>query len=149
MSPPDSSNGQPRCRLVEPSSHLLQTCNLCHITLPRGNQCCGSGMFIPDPKNSNKREGEQKFLVISFFVATNFTKLKNYFIFKMPKKKIWANFQRIIELFAQKFVTQLSKIWVWDLGSRSRGQKGTGSRIRIRNTGGNLGKRSTGSFGLL
>jgi ribosomal protein L19 len=63
------------------------------------------------------------------------------------KKKIWANFQRIIELFTQKFVTKLSKIWVWDPGSeirknlfripdpRSRGQKGTGSRIRIRNTG--------------
>jgi hypothetical protein len=50
----------------------------------------------------------------------------------MLKKQIWANFQRIIELFAQKIVTKLSKIWVWDLGSR--GQKGTGSRIRIRNT---------------
>jgi hypothetical protein len=35
----------------------------------------------------------------------------------MPKKKIWANFQRIIELFTQKIVTKLSKIWVWDLGS--------------------------------
>jgi len=48
------------------------------------------------------------------------------------KKKIWANFQRIIELFTQKIVTKLSKIWLWDPGSR--GQKGTGSRIRIRNT---------------
>jgi hypothetical protein len=52
----------------------------------------------------------------------------------MIKKKIWANF------FAQKFVTKLSKIWVWDPGSEirdpektysgSRGQKGNGSRIR-------------------
>jgi hypothetical protein len=25
-----------------------------------------------------------------------------------------ANFQRIIELFAQKIFTKLSKIWVWD-----------------------------------
>ncbi len=33
------------------------------------------------------------------------------------KKKIWANFQRIEELFTQKIVTKLSKIWVWDLGS--------------------------------
>jgi hypothetical protein len=32
----------------------------------------------------------------------------------MLKKKIWANFQRIIELFTQKIVTKLSKIWVWD-----------------------------------
>jgi hypothetical protein len=63
----------------------------------------------------------------------------------MLKKKIWANFQRIIELFTQKIVTKLSKIWVWDPRSGirkkhipdpgSRGQKGTGSRIRIRNTG--------------
>jgi hypothetical protein len=60
------------------------------------------------------------------------------------KKKIWANFQRIIELFTPKIVNKLSKIWVWDPGSGknlfripdpgSRGQKVTGSRIRIRNT---------------
>jgi hypothetical protein len=53
-------------------------------------------------------------------------------------------FQNIIELFTQKIVTVLSKIWVWDPRSGirnkpipfpgSRGQKGTGSRIRIRNT---------------
>jgi hypothetical protein len=64
----------------------------------------------------------------------------------MLKKKIWANFQRIIELFTKKIVTKLSKIWVWDPGSEirypgsgknlfrirdpgSRGQKGTGFRI--------------------
>jgi hypothetical protein len=63
------------------------------------------------------------------------------------KKNLWANFQRIIEL-TQKIVTKLSKIWVWDSGfgirdpektysgPGSRHQKGTGSRIRIRNTAG-------------
>ncbi len=40
----------------------------------------------------------------------------------------------MIELFAQIFVAKLSKIRVWDPGSGSRGQKGTGSRILIRNT---------------
>jgi hypothetical protein len=35
----------------------------------------------------------------------------------MPKKKNWANFQRIKELLTQKIVTKLSKIWVWDPGS--------------------------------
>jgi hypothetical protein len=62
----------------------------------------------------------------------------------MLKKKIWANFQRIIELLTQKFVTKLSKIWVWDPtsgirkkpildpGFGSRGQKGTGSGCRSR-----------------
>ncbi len=68
----------------------------------------------------------------------------NYFICEMLKKKIWANFQTILELFTIKSVTKLSKIWVWDPGSEIRdpeqtysgswGQKGTGSRIRIRNT---------------
>ncbi len=64
----------------------------------------------------------------------------------MLKNKIWPNFQRIIKLFTKKFVTKLSKIWVLDPGSKirdpeksisdpgSRCQKGTGSRIRIRNT---------------
>jgi hypothetical protein len=33
------------------------------------------------------------------------------------KKKIWANFQRIIELFTQQIVKKLSKIWIWDPGS--------------------------------
>jgi hypothetical protein len=63
----------------------------------------------------------------------------------MLKKNIWANFQRIVEVFTQKIFNMLSNIWVWDPGSEirkkpipdpgSRGQKGTGSRIRIRNTG--------------
>ncbi len=30
---------------------------------------------------------------------------------------MWANFQRIIELFTQKIVTKLSKIWIWNPGS--------------------------------
>jgi hypothetical protein len=64
-----------------------------------------------------KDRGEKKFVVIPFFGAINFTKL-NYFIFEMLKKKIWTNFQRIIELFTQKIVTKLSKIWVWAPGSR-------------------------------
>jgi hypothetical protein len=35
----------------------------------------------------------------------------------MPKEKVWANFQRIIEVFTLKIFTKLSKIWVWDPGS--------------------------------
>jgi hypothetical protein len=34
----------------------------------------------------------------------------NYLIFELLKKKIWAKFQRIMELFTQKVVTELSKI---------------------------------------
>jgi hypothetical protein len=72
---------------------------------------------IPDPKTATKERGK-KISSHPFIVALNFTKLKNYFIFEMMKKKIWANFQRIIELFTQKIDTKLSKIWVWDPGSR-------------------------------
>ena len=35
----------------------------------------------------------------------------------MLKKKIWANIQRIIELFTKKIVKKLLKIWSWDPGS--------------------------------
>jgi hypothetical protein len=67
-----------------------------------------------------------------------------------------GQFSKNYRFFTQKVVTKVSKIWVWDpgfgirdLGSEiwdpeknlfripdpgSRGQKGTGSRIRIRNT---------------
>ncbi len=86
---------------------------------------------IPDPgsKNSNNREGWKKILLWYFFCNHKFHKIEYYFIFEMLKKKIWANFQRIIEVFTQKIFTMLSNIWIWDPGSR--GQKGTGSRIRI------------------
>jgi hypothetical protein len=63
----------------------------------------------------------------------------------MLKKKIWDNFKRIIEVFTQKIFTELLKILVWEQRSvirkkpipdpGSRGQKGTESRIGIRNTG--------------
>ncbi len=54
--------------------------------------------------------------------------MENYFIYDVLRNKFWANFQKIIEIFTQKIVTKLSKIWFWDPGSG--GQKGTGSRIR-------------------
>jgi hypothetical protein len=74
---------------------------------------------------------KKKLVVIPFFVATNFHIIENYFILEMLKKKIWANFQRIIELFTQKIVTKLSKIWVWDPGSEIRDPEKTYSRSRI------------------
>jgi hypothetical protein len=46
----------------------------------------------------------------------------------MLKKKIGANFQRIIELFTQKIVSKLSKIWVWDPGSEIR-DPGSGKNL--------------------
>jgi hypothetical protein len=41
---------------------------------------------------------------------------------------MWANFQRIIELFTQKIVTKLSKIWVRDPGSGIR-DPGSGKNL--------------------
>jgi hypothetical protein len=62
-------------------------------------QCGGSGIFIPDPdfypsripdlgsripdpKTATKERGGKKFIVIPFYVATNFTKLKIIFVLK-------------------------------------------------------------------
>jgi hypothetical protein len=84
--------------------------------------------------------------LFKFYVATKFNKIVNYFSFEVLKKNIWANFQRIIELFAKKLSKSSSKYGpgIRDPGSGknpfripdpgSRGQKGSGSRIRIRNT---------------
>jgi hypothetical protein len=108
----------------------------------------GSRIPIPDlgsriQKQPQKRGVKKNLCHGTFFYSHKFHNIVNYFIFEMlKKKKIWANFQRIIELFTQKIVTMLSKIWVWYPGSGirkkpipdpTRGQKGTGSRIR--NTG--------------
>ena len=58
----------------------------------------------------------------------------------MLKKKIWANFQRIVEVFTQKLFNMLSNIWVWDPrseirdpGSEIRDKEKTysGSRIQV------------------
>ncbi len=95
---------------------------------------------IPDPgsKTATKERGGKKILVL-----------------KCRRKKFGPIFLRIIELFTQTFVKKLLKIWSWDPGSRirdpgsgirkkpipdpgSRGQKGTGSRIR--NTAVSYGK---------
>jgi hypothetical protein len=57
------------------------------------------GSRIPDPKTATKERGEKKLDVKPFYVATKFNKIVNYFSFEVLKKKIWANFQRILELF--------------------------------------------------
>ncbi len=128
-------------------------------------QCRGSGMFIPDPgswflpipdprsrisdpgsKNSNKRWRWKKISCHTFLCSHKFHKIVNYFSFEVLKKKIWPNFQTIIERFTKKIVKKLLKIWSWDPGSGKNlfripdaGVKkhpipDPGSRIRIRNT---------------
>jgi hypothetical protein len=55
----------------------------------------------------------------------------SYFSFDVLKTKIWANFQRIIEIFTQKIVKKLSKIWIWDPGSDILDPEKTYSGSRI------------------
>ncbi len=62
------------------------------------------GSRIPDPrsKNSNKRVRWKKNLLSYFFCSHRFYKIEYYVIFEMLKKKIWANFQRIVGSFYPK-----------------------------------------------
>jgi hypothetical protein len=48
----------------------------------------------------------------------------------MLKKKIWATFQSFLELFTQKVVNKLSKIWVWDPGSGKNLFSDPGSTVK-------------------
>jgi hypothetical protein len=52
----------------------------------------GSQISVPDSRTATKGRGEKKIVAIPFFVAINFTKFENYFIFEKLKKNIWANF---------------------------------------------------------
>ena len=68
-------------------------------------------LLIPDPgyKDSNKREGLKNICCENFLGSHKFHKIVNYFSFEVLKKKMWANFQRIIELFTKKIVKKLLK----------------------------------------
>jgi hypothetical protein len=113
------------------------------------------GSRISDPgsriQKQRQKRGVKKICCHTFLCSHKFHKIENYFRFEVQKKKSLANFPRILELFTQKIVTMLSKIWVWDPGSEIRdpgsGKKlfripdpgvkkapGPGSRIRISNT---------------
>ncbi len=79
-------------------------------------------------QNSNKREGWKKISCHNFLCSRKFHKIANYFSFELLRKKIWANFQRIIELFNRNCQSRIqdprSGIWkkpIPDPGSR--GQK--------------------------
>jgi hypothetical protein len=74
---------------------------------------------------------KKKICCHTFLCSHNFHKIENYFGLEVLKKKIWANFQGIIEIFIQKIVTKLSKIWIWDPGSEIRDPKKTYSGSRI------------------
>jgi hypothetical protein len=60
-------------------------------------------------KQQQKRE-VKKISSHTFLCSHKFHKIVNYFSFEMVKKKMWANFQRIIELFTKKIVKKLLNI---------------------------------------
>jgi hypothetical protein len=82
-------------------------------------------------QKQQQKRGLKKNFCPSFSVATNI-KIENYFISELVKKKIWANFQRIKELFTQK-ISSLSSQKYW-FGIRDPEKTYSVSRIRIRNT---------------
>ncbi len=88
------------------------------------------GSRIPDPKTATKERGEKK-KFHTFLCDHKFHKNVNYFSFEVLKKKIGSNFQRIKELFTQKFASKFSKIWVRDPGSEIRDPEKTYSGSRI------------------
>ncbi len=77
---------------------------------------------------------KKKNFIILFF-SHKFHKIEYYVFFEILKKKIWANFQRIVEVFTQKIFNMLSYIWVWDLGSEILDPKKTYSGSRIPDPG--------------
>jgi hypothetical protein len=116
-----------------------------------------AGSRISYTKTATKERGEKNLLSYLFCSHKNY-KNENYFDFELvkKKKKIWDNLQRILELSTQKLSlsfqnmgsgsgTRDPRSGIPDPGSGIRkkpipdpglrGQKGTGSRIRIRKTG--------------
>ncbi len=68
--------------------------------------------WIPDPKTGTKER--EKISCPTCFGGHKYHRIKNNFTIEQENKKLWADLQRIIELFTQKIVNKLSKIWVWD-----------------------------------
>jgi hypothetical protein len=64
-----------RIRDVYPGSRIL-------IFTHPGSRISDPGSRIPDPKTATKEKGEKKFVVITFYVATNFRKLQIILVLK-------------------------------------------------------------------
>ncbi len=92
---------------------------------------CLSRILIFTHPGSRIHKQQQKKEVKKISCHTfKFHKIVNYVSFEVLKKKIWANFQRIIELFTKKIVKKLLKIWSWDPGSEIRDSEKTYSGSR-------------------
>jgi hypothetical protein len=84
-------------------------------------QCCGSGMFIPDPdfypsrvsdpgsKNSYRRVVRKKIVVKHFFVATKYTKCKIILFLNCARKKCGPNFKELRNFLPKKLSLSFQK----------------------------------------
>jgi hypothetical protein len=60
-----------------------------------GSRFSDLGSQIPDPKTATKEKSEKKFVVIPFFVATNFTRLKIIMFLNCCRKKFGPTFKEL------------------------------------------------------
>ncbi len=90
----------------------------------------GSRISDPGSKNSNKRERLKKISCHTFLCSHKFHKIVNYFSFELLKRNIWANFQRIIELFTKKNGQIAPKNMVLGSGIRKKPIPDPGSRVK-------------------
>jgi hypothetical protein len=93
-------------------------------------QCCGSGMFIPDPgsqildpgswiqKQQQKRQMKKNCCHTVLFLSPQISQNWKLLYFWNAEEKNLGKFSMI---FYPKIVTKLSKIWVWDPGSEEHG----------------------------
>ncbi len=92
---------------IEPGSHASKAGTLPKELSRQLHQSCGSGMFITDPgswflaipdpgsKTATKERGEKKLVVITFYVATNFTKLQIISVLNSWRKKFGPIFKEL------------------------------------------------------
>jgi len=67
---------------------FFQTHMVCFV------QCCGSGMFIPDPDFYSFRIPDPKTANTTFFCSHKFHKIENYFIFLNAEEKNLGQFSK-------------------------------------------------------
>ncbi len=90
---------------------------------------------IPDPgsKNSNKREGWKKFVVITFYVATNFTKLHIILVWMCWRKKCGPIFKELKNFLPKKLSknSQNYGFGIPDPGVKKAPDPGSGSATLV------------------
>ncbi len=115
-----------RIRDVYPVSRIL-------IFTHPGSRIPDLGSRIPDPKTATKERGKIFLLLTYLLLYPQISQNCKLFYFFLLKKKFGQIFKKLENFLPKKLSLSTG---VWDPGSR--GQKGTGSRIRIRNTAINI-----------